>query len=209
MDRSVVAGGGRDQVIDIAVFDPIPIFRFGLVAALGFGGTELATEDEVVEWIEARSGVLFYTVLDGADGLPRHLGHSDSIGIVAVLETFTTARAAHMLRVGAANVVDRTAQTAEFRRVVAETRAGRITVSAAVLKAALAAPPSTSNRSNVSDEELSWLRDLASGLGVSAIAGRARFSERMMYRKLRLLYRRLGAANRTQALMIARDEGWV
>jgi hypothetical protein len=31
----------------------------------------------------------------------------------------------------------------------------------------------------------------------------------MMYRKLRTLYRRLGVAGRTQALILARDEGWL
>jgi hypothetical protein len=34
-------------------------------------------------------------------------------------------------------------------------------------------------------------------------------SERVMYRRLGLLYRRLGVSGRTQALILGRDEGWL
>lgn len=193
--------------MEVAVFDPVPIFRLGLLASLGFGGVELSTPDELVDWAQARTGILVYTVLDDDDGqLPVPRGRP--IETVAVLETFTVARAATLLRSGAANVLDHAAPVSEFRRVVDETRAGFVTLPAEVLRAAIA-KPATPQQFKVSDVEMRWLRDLAAGSGVSALAASADFSERMMYRKLADLYRRLGVKNRTQALMAAHEQGWL
>jgi len=43
----------------------------------------------------------------------------------------------------------------------------------------------------------------------NAIAERAGYSERMMFRLLRDLYQRWGVANRTEAIIHARDNGWL
>jgi hypothetical protein len=44
---------------------------------------------------------------------------------------------------------------------------------------------------------------------VARLAATVGYSERMMFRLLADLYARLGADNRTRALMRARDEGWL
>ncbi|MEU5878779.1 hypothetical protein [Spirillospora sp. NPDC047279] len=61
----------------------------------------------------------------------------------------------------------------------------------------------------LSDDEIGWLRQLADGVTVGRLAEWGGYSERMMFRLLAELYGRLGAENRTKALMRPRDEGWL
>jgi DNA-binding CsgD family transcriptional regulator len=41
------------------------------------------------------------------------------------------------------------------------------------------------------------------------LAEQAGYSERAMFRLLKNIYSRLGVRNRTQALMLAKDQGWL
>lgn len=59
------------------------------------------------------------------------------------------------------------------------------------------------------ETEISWIRQLTQGLAVARLAERAGYSERMMFRLLRDLYQRWGVANRTEAIIHARDNGWL
>jgi DNA-binding NarL/FixJ family response regulator len=59
------------------------------------------------------------------------------------------------------------------------------------------------------ETEISWIRQLTQGLTVARLAERAGYSERMMFRLLRDLYQRWGVANRTEAIIHARDNGWL
>jgi DNA-binding CsgD family transcriptional regulator len=54
--------------------------------------------------------------------------------------------------------------------------------------------------------ERSWLRHLADSGTVASLAATAGYSEREMYRLLGSIYTRLGASNRTEALLLA--ERW-
>jgi DNA-binding NarL/FixJ family response regulator len=54
--------------------------------------------------------------------------------------------------------------------------------------------------------ERGWLRHLADSGTVGSLAGQSGYSEREMYRLLGALYSRLGASNRTEALILA--ERW-
>jgi DNA-binding CsgD family transcriptional regulator len=56
---------------------------------------------------------------------------------------------------------------------------------------------------------IAWLRHLSEGRTVADLADSVGYSERMMYRLLANLYRRLGARSRTKALMLAQREGWL
>lgn len=198
------------MLAELAVFDPLPLFRVGLLATLGHGGVDLVSREDMEHWSATRGGLLLLTLLDGDEMmLPAEARHGDGVKVVAVLEPFSETRAARALRLGAVNIVARQAPPAEFRRVVDQTRAGRLTVTQEVLRAATALPRTAREGPAPTDEELSWLHALAAGASVSAVAETAQFSERMMYRKLRGLYHRLQVANRTQALILARDEGWL
>ena len=52
-------------------------------------------------------------------------------------------------------------------------------------------------------------RELAGGVTVAQLAAQVGYSERMMFRLLRELYDRLHVRGRTDALMLARERGWL
>lgn len=66
---------------------------------------------------------------------------------------------------------------------------------------ALAAPDG--ERPVLTGREVSWLRALVGGATVAGLARSAGYSQRAMYRVLNTLYARLGADNRTEALLRA------
>ena len=75
----------------------------------------------------------------------------------------------------------------------------------------LASPeePASTASETPSPREISWLQTLASGLTVAQLADRAGYSERAMYRLLHGLYAKLNAKTRTEALLRARERGWL
>lgn len=60
---------------------------------------------------------------------------------------------------------------------------------------------------SISNQEVDWLRTLAGGTTVAGLAARVGYSEREMFRRLRALYRRMGADGKTEALVRAKDWG--
>lgn len=196
--------------MDHAVLDPLPIFRLGVLAALG-GGRDLASMADLTSWLTVRpSGVLLLTVDDDADfEFLASLQQYPDVLVVAVLRRFTVTTAARALRAGAVHVVPRDAEPQTLRDVVTEVEAGMVRLTLSVLRAATARHASERTRADPSDDEIKWLRALAAGRTVAAVAAESDISERRLYRQLNELYRRFGVSNRTQALMIARDEGWL
>jgi DNA-binding NarL/FixJ family response regulator len=86
---------------------------------------------------------------------------------------------------------------------------GVVSLSVDLLRAATALPRTGGNLAAVTDDEMAWLRALGQGTTVASLAESVGLSERVMYRRLGRLYRRLGVPGRTQALMRGRDEGWL
>ncbi len=59
----------------------------------------------------------------------------------------------------------------------------------------------------LTSSQQSWLRELASGTTVHDLAFQVGFSEREMYRRLRVTYRAMGVRTRTEALILASASG--
>jgi DNA-binding NarL/FixJ family response regulator len=77
------------------------------------------------------------------------------------------------------------------------------------LASSAAAGPIATDAQMPAPRETEWLRQLAEGRSVARLANAAGYSERMMFRLLRELYDRLGVRSRTEALMRARERGWI
>jgi DNA-binding NarL/FixJ family response regulator len=69
--------------------------------------------------------------------------------------------------------------------------------------------PRARRQQSLAPHEIAWLRDLANGATVAQLAKQAGYSERAMFRLLRQVYARLQVRNRTQALLHARQQGWL
>ena len=75
---------------------------------------------------------------------------------------------------------------------------------------ALAAPKVPQDvTTQLTPREIEWLRALSQGNTVAQLAENVGYSERAMYRLLQGMYRRMHAANRTEAILKASRAGWL
>jgi DNA-binding NarL/FixJ family response regulator len=199
--------------VRIAVSDPLPVFRRGVMAALGGSGLEVDTPEDLLSWIrEEQRRVVFLTLQAASDWslLAELRMHYADVIVVALLDDTTVRTYVQAILAGAATVIPREASPEVVRQVLEAAVAGKSFLPLEVVRA-LASPEKLPE----GDEEMpparaiEWLRELAQGVTVAELAGRAGYSERAMYRHLRELYARVGARNRTEALMRAHERGWL
>ena len=198
--------------VQIAIWDPLPVFRQGLMAILRDAGPISETPDDLLAW--ARNDVPKVVVL--TLGSPQdwtvlaELRRVDpAIAIIAILEEDGVDAHVRALSAGAVAVLPRAATSDRIREAFDAAIRGKAVVPVDVLRALITGRLPEPEPDVPSETEREWLRMLAQGVTVSQVADHAGYSERMMFRLLRALYAKLGAANRTQALINARDSGWL
>lgn len=200
------------MTVHVAVVDPVPLFRQGVVAALSSVGHLVEEPADAVAWAHARPGGMVLLTLHAAEDLdqvialcrvrPRPLvvalpsGEIPSLGVRAV-------------RAGARSVMKRTVTVSALRRAVTATLDGEAVMPADVADLLVAGrggrPP---RRSAPSTQQVAWLRRLSDGWTVARLATDAGYSERAMYRLLKALYQQIGANTRLEAMILAHEEGW-
>jgi DNA-binding NarL/FixJ family response regulator len=198
----------------VAVVDPLPLFRDGAVAALAAAGHAVQTPADVVAWIrQAHRAVVVLTVRAEADWevLTEAAGAgSTAASLVVLLDEDSTAAGLRAVRAGARSVLARQVSAEVLRRTVSAVIDGQAVFPALVVAALVAGVGIDAGSGRVlSAERLGWLRALAAGSTVAQLADQAGYSERAMFRLLRSLYRDMGVGGRVEALMRARDEGWL
>jgi DNA-binding NarL/FixJ family response regulator len=199
--------------VRIAVLDPLPMYRRGLMTVLGEAGLLAESPGDLVAWSqqEARS-VIFLTLQADSDWqllTELRQARSDSL-VVAVLDEVSTAAYVRALSGGATVAVPRDASPQQLRQVFEQAVLGMALLPIHVVQAL-----TTSRRQPADDgrapttRELDWLRELARGVTVGRLAEQSGYSERAMFRLLHDLYRRLGVSTRTEALIRASEKGWL
>jgi DNA-binding NarL/FixJ family response regulator len=196
----------------IAVRDPLPVYRRGIVALLRDSGFEVEAPDDIIAWIrDDQMRVILLTIFASDDWelLERVLQVRSGTVVLAVLEAAGTDAYVRALRAGASGVIPRDASAGAVREAVVAALNNRCVLPTEVLHALVR--PGTAARSEpaASPAELGWLQALARGTTVAQLAATAGYSERMMFRLLRDLYAKIGAENRIGAVMRARDQGWI
>src|SRR5439155_16605668 len=106
------------------------------------------------------------------------------------------------LRLGLAGMVPREAPPEQIVAVVAAALAGTTLLPCSIARH-LADRCGVEEPLPISDNEAGWLRAMADGTTIATMAEAARYSERQMHRLIANLYKRIGAANRQQALVFA------
>jgi DNA-binding CsgD family transcriptional regulator len=108
-------------------------------------------------------------------------------------------------------VTPRDAQPELVRRVFEDAVGGSCLLPIEVVQAptSSAARPAGEEAARPTPQELGWLRQLAGGTTVGRLAHEAGYSEQAMFRLLRELYRKIGARNRTEALVLSSQRGWL
>jgi len=199
--------------IRIAISDPLPVFRLGLMTILGGLSFEPQTDEELLAWSrQEQQSVVLLTLLSADDWtlLARLRQAGADTLLIAVLPETSIRSHVQAILAGAVAAVARDAPPETVRKVFEAAVAGKSMLPVEVVRALATSQSQQKDDQNIpSPQELGWLRELASGTTVARLADRAGYSERAMFRHLRELYLRIGARSRTEALMRAHERGWL
>jgi DNA-binding NarL/FixJ family response regulator len=195
----------------VAVVDPLPMFVRGLVHALTEQGHPADGPDDLTQWLQQPGpAVVLLTVAREQDWLrlaeTAHL--RPDVQLIAVLPDAGTDNYLRALDSGAVAAIARDATEGMVGDVVHAALSGHCLLPLDTVRH-LMAGKHPANGSTPTDDERDWIRQLATGMTVAQLAKHAGYSERMMFRLLARLYSKLGASNRTMAIIRARDEGWL
>jgi DNA-binding NarL/FixJ family response regulator len=200
-------------VARVAVVDPLPMFRHGITAVLSAAGHAVDSPADPVAWAARRTAALMVLTMAGEAEwrLLALLRESRAIpAVIALTERTSAAAGARAIRAGARSVLPRDVAASMLRLTVEATMEGQSVMPAAVttlLTSAAAAGAPAAQRMPATGAM--WLRELASGSTVAQLATHSGYSERAMFRLLRALYRDMGVTSRVEAIMRARDWGWI
>ena len=192
----------------IAVRDRYPASRHGIELALSEAGYVVEQPLDLGRWAEApgpRALVLGCSTQEEARDLALLRRRGMDVVAVAVIGDGSAIGYREALETGVDSAV---ARDASLERIVEVVRAAldRRTVLPSDVARDLARRDS---QEGIDARQTGWLRWLSRGMTVEELADRAGYSERAMYRQLRRLYERLGAANRTEALLQAMRRGLI
>lgn len=211
--RSIGAPGPPQRRRDhatarVAVVDPLPLFREGVAAVLSAAGHRTETPADLVHWAARRTSALVLLSMTGAPQW-RLLASMREVRaappVVALMDAGSEREGARAVRAGARSVLPRGAASDTLRRTVEATMGGQAVLPAAVAELLASAGPVD----DLPADRIGWVGKLASGVTVAQLATQAGYSERAMFRLLAGLYRDMGVRNRLEAIIQARERGWI
>lgn len=195
--------------VRVVVRDRAPAYRRGLEMALSEAGYRLEDPLDLERWAE-RSGTraLLVTCASWEEARDAALlrGRGVDMVIIALLHDKAQVGYREVLETGVDSAVPRDAALDRIVDVV-HAALDRRTVLPTDIARTMAR--SGHDKGAIDEREAAWLRALAGGATVEELAESAGYSERGMYRQLRRLYGRLGASNRTEALLQALRRGLI
>lgn len=195
--------------VRVVVRDRAPAYRRGLEIALAEAGYLLDHPLDLERWAETsgtRALVLTCASWEQARAaaLLRTRG-MDAVAI-ALLPERVSVGYREVLETGVDSAVSRDAPLDRIVEVVGAAL-DRRTVLPTEIARTLAR--GSQEEDGVGEQQTQWLGALARGVTVEELARSVGYSERAMYRHLRGLYSRLGARNRTEALLQAMRRGLI
>jgi DNA-binding NarL/FixJ family response regulator len=196
--------------VRVAVVDPLPMFRHGVTAVLSAAGHPVDTPADLLAWAVRRTSALVLLTMAGETEwclLGRLCERSGLPAVVALTDGVSAVLGARAIRAGARSVLPRGVAAPVLQRTVEATIDGQSVMPAAVT--ALLASAAAGDVPQVSTAGAAWLRQLASGATVAQLAAQTGYSERAMFRLLRSLYQEIGVSTRVEAIMRAREWGWL
>ena len=206
---AVTSGGA----VRIAICDPLPLFRVGVMTAAAQDGITVDEPADVLGWaVQQPEPIVLISLTSPVqwDLLTRLHRESPNATVIGLHDDVTENLSLRAIMAGAVSVLPRDATPQVLCNVCMAVRQGIATLPIASLLELVRSGRRWAAEDVVLEErESAWLRRLAGGLTVAQIAEAAGYSERMMFRLLRDLYAKLGVSGRTEALLCAREHGWV
>lgn len=193
---------------EVAVLDAAVAYRRGLAAALAAAGYDLAEPDDPVAWAKGPSAIAALVGVPTAERESTVSSLAGRVTVVALIPGTHPEPWWRAIQAGADAVVDRNADPKDIVAVLDHALHGRLLLPSEVVHwLAMRSPLPSGEAAGVGAEEAAWLRYLADGKTVAALADRVGFSERTMFRRLYEIYGRLGVRNRTEAIVAAQRLG--
>jgi DNA-binding NarL/FixJ family response regulator len=195
----------------IAIWDPLPLYRQGIIAVLADFEHILEEPADLLFWASKKEQrIVLMSVTSELDWslLARASKLGGRVTLIALLEDLSIEACIRALSSGASSVAARAARPEDIRLVVTQALAGRSPLPNDVV-AALVARLGSPEENPLSEQDRQWLRALSNGVTVTQMASDMGYSERAMYRLLRDLYGRMSVRNRTEAVLKASQSGWI
>ncbi|HSK24953.1 MAG TPA: hypothetical protein VK906_17340 [Egicoccus sp.] len=194
--------------VSVAVVDTVPAFRHGLEAALGEAGFAVARPTDIDAWADSSRAVVVVLRTAADRQIVRRLTRAaPELVCSVVVQDETPAAFADAIRLGASACVSWTSDVEDIIDSLANALRGRSLLTVETLRWMAARLPESTQADLLPPEDVGRLRALASGDTIGAIAERAGYSERTMYRLLQDLYGRLRVNNRREAIALAYEWG--
>lgn len=193
-----MGGTARYQV---AIIEDAAAYRLGLESALAAARVSVAHPADARTWLAAetrRAALLSMHVPDHLDLLAELAAAGKVVALVRSQESAIAA-----LRAGAVGVADWHDPPADIVEVATAALRGRVILPVTLVRQLTGALPRHDEPPELAPEEVSWLAALAGGSTVTRLADEVGYSERAMFRRLADVYARLGAHNRTEAMLAA------
>ena len=192
--------------IRVAVCDPASAYRRGLATPFVDAGYVVTDVDDVrTHPVLAEVDVVLLTIRSANDwqGLREILTVNPGAKLIALLVDATPDRHAEALRSGAHGAVAWEAMPETVLAVVTAALHGTTLLPTSVAQAIAMSGPALYDPEWITQDEIGWIKLLASGATVQQLAEKVGYSERALYRMLHGLYGRMRVSNRTEAILQA------
>lgn len=193
----------------LGVCDSSEVFAAGLMTLLRDAGIDAASVAEPLAWAAQTltSGLVLAVHNQRAHHLLRALhAHFPELPVLALVVDDTLETLISVMRDGAAAVLPAETRSVGIISAVRSVLAGHVLMPAKLAQHLLSGE--AFSHAEVAADSL-WLRELAAGQTISALARSHGCSERTLYRSLKKLYARLEVDNRSQAILVGSQRGLV
>ncbi len=196
----------------VGVFNAPPVYALGLASALLDADYDLEKVADPGAWLRNHHGA---TVLVGVhqlcdlDVVVELTAEQPDVVVVTLVDEVNVSIVEASLGAGATGSVALNASAEEVALALSAAMARQTVLPAGIARTMAERGLRATAPGDMEETEVGWLRALAAGETVAALGGRLGFSEREMYRRLRRLYARIGARDRTDALLRAARWGWL
>jgi DNA-binding NarL/FixJ family response regulator len=190
----------------VAAVNTPRLLALGLSRELEGSGYSVEPVDEPRGWAKGHpAAAMFVTIRNtrDVDLLVDLLSDLPALAVVVLMDPMSVEQMHLCLAAGARGCVSMDWSSGELALALDVGLRGMTIMPATIARNLAATSKNGAYARGLTNTQQTWLRDLATGTTVNALATQVGFSEREMYRRLSQVYRKMGCATRIQALVRA------
>jgi DNA-binding NarL/FixJ family response regulator len=194
----------------VAAVNTPRLLTLGLSRELEQSGYSVEPVDDPRGWAGSHPAAAMFVAVRNqrdVDLLFDLISDLPTIAVIALLDPMSAEQIHLCLGAGARGCVSMDWSSGDLALVLDVGLRGMAIMPAKVARSLAATKKDRAYTRELTNTQRAWLRDLAAGTTVNALATQVGFSERVMYRRLSQVYRKMGCATRTEALIRASAAG--